>query len=194
MKLQEHLRRQLDFIRSSCVSFDQGYADESIRVAVCLRVLFHDTKLQTSLLTQMKARSVRILSTVPRVGPGAVLFSGMLRLVLPSGGVPKVSIALGDAPHKEMLSRDEWWDQVISVDARGSIRRKNVALCAADRDGGAHVDPRLTTEYKTLQDGFWKIVTRDPYTEVSVPDSHFVVLRQMGYEVLNSPDLVALAG
>ena len=176
------------------MSFDQGYADESIRIAVCLRVLFHDTKSQTSLLTQMKAGSVRILSTVPRVEPGTVLFSGMFRLVLPSGGVPKVSIALGDGPYKELLSRDEWWDQVIFVDPRATIRRRHVALCAADRDGGAHVDPGLTPEYKTLQDGVWKIATRDPYTQVSVPDSHFVLLRQMGYELLNSPDLLALAG
>lgn len=174
------------------MSFDQGYADESIRIAVCLRVLFHDTKSQTSLLTQMKARSARILSTVPRVEPGTVFFSGMFRLALPSGGVPKVSVALGDAPHKEMFSRDEWWDQIIFIDDRASIRRKDVALCAADRDGGAHVDPRLTPEYKTLQDGVWKIATRYPYSEVPVPDSHFVLLRQMGYEVLNSPDLLAL--
>jgi hypothetical protein len=202
MDLKEYLRRQLIFIENSCASFDRGCVDESIRMAVCLRVLFHDTKNQKSLLTQMGARQSRVLSTVPPLSPGAVIFSGMYRLILPVPGSLRVSVPLGEALHREFVLPDQWWDQVIYVGGspiRGGvpgpqlrIRRKDVVLCAANRDGGAHVDPRLTAEYRALVEGLWRATKGPPHTEISVPDDQFVLLRQMGYEVLNSPDLLAL--
>jgi hypothetical protein len=171
-------------------------------MAVCLRVLFHDTKNQKSLLTRMGARQARVLSTVPPLPPGAVMFYGMHRLILPVRGTPRISVPLGGASHKEFVQPDQWWEQVIYVGGspfRGGIpgpqlriRRKDVVLCAADRDGGAHVDPRLTAEYQALVEGLWRAKKGSPHTEFSVPDDQFVLLRQMGYEVLNSPDLVAL--
>jgi hypothetical protein len=202
MDLREYLRRQLIFIENSCGSFDRGCADESIRMAVCLRVLFHDTKNQRSLLTLMGARRTKLLSTVPPLRPGTVFFAGMYRLRLPVPGTPRVSVPLGEAPHKEFILPDDWWEQVIYVGGspiRGAvlgpqlkIRRKDVVLCAANRDGGAHVDPRLTAEYQALVEGLWRGTKGPPHTEISIPDDQFVLLRQMGYEVLNSPDLVAL--
>ena len=109
---------------------------------------------------------------------------------------------MGEAPHKEFVLPDHWWEQVIYVGGsliRGGvlgpqlkIRRKDVVLCAADRDGGAHVDPRLSAEYQALVEGLWRATKGPPRTEISLPDDQFVLLRQMGYEVLNSPDLAAL--
>ena len=202
MDLKEYLRRQLTFIENSCASFDRGCEDESIRMAVCLRVLFHDTKNQKSLLTRMGARQTGVLSTVPPLPTGAVLFTGMYRLILAVPGNPRISVPLGEAPHKEFVLPDHWWEQVIYVGGspmRGGvpgpqlrIRRKDIVLCAADRDGGAHVDPRLTAEYHALVEGLWRGTKGPPHTEISVLDDQFVLLRQMGYEVLNSPDLVAL--
>jgi len=203
MDLREYLRRELNFIENSCASFDRGCMDESIRMAVCLRVLFHDTRNQKSLLTRMGARQSKVLSTVPPMPPGAVIFSGMFRLILPVPGSPRVSVLLGEALHKQFVLPDQWWDQVIYVGGspfRGGvpgpqlrIRRKDVVLCAADRDGGAHVDPRLTTEYQALVEGLWRGTKGPPQSEVNVPDDQFVLLRQMGYEILNSPDLLALS-
>jgi hypothetical protein len=202
MDLREYLRRQLIFIENSCASFDRGCVDESIRMAVCLRVLFHDTTNQKSLLTRIGARQARVLSTVPPLRPGTVFFSGMHRLILPVPGTPRVSVWLGEAWHKEFVLADQWWEQVIYVGGRPirratpwvqlKIRRKDVVLCAANRDGGAHVDPRLTAEYQALVEGLWRATKGPPHTEISLPDDQFVLLRQMGYEVLNSPDLVAL--
>jgi len=202
MDLKEYLRRQLIFMENSCASFDRGCVDESIRMAVCLRVLFHDTRNQKSLLTRMDARQTRVLSTVPPARPGTVFPSGMHVLVLPVPGAPRVSVSLGRAPHKEFVLADQWWGQVIYVGGspiRGAtpgvqlnIQRRDVVLCAADRDGGAHVDPRLTPEYQALVEGLWWAAKGPPRTEISLPDDQFVLLRQMAYEVLNSPDLVAL--
>ena len=43
MDLLEHFQRHLKFIEASCVAYDQGDTYEALRIAVSLRVLFHDT-------------------------------------------------------------------------------------------------------------------------------------------------------
>ncbi len=47
------LKRQLGYLRRSCKIFDLGEHDEAIRIAVSLRVLLHQTKSSTSLLTHL---------------------------------------------------------------------------------------------------------------------------------------------
>ena len=81
------------------------------------------------------------------------------------------------------------------------LRRRDIVLAAANRDGGAHVDEKLTPEYERLLSpeavGFFygadihladgRIARPEPIT-----DTHLVYLRQMGYEVLESPPLHGL--
>ena len=45
LKLQ--LAKQIDFMKRSAESYDKGYEDEAVRLAVCIRVLLHDTKKST---------------------------------------------------------------------------------------------------------------------------------------------------
>jgi hypothetical protein len=47
------LDRQLKFMNRSCADFDKGEYDEAIRIALTIRVLVHDTRQSTSLLTHM---------------------------------------------------------------------------------------------------------------------------------------------
>lgn len=56
--------------------------------------------------------------------------------------------------------------------------------------GGAHVDEQLTKEYAALAaDGslgeLYFTISDD-----SIKEAHYVAIRQMAYEVLNSPDLL----
>ena len=70
------------------------------------------------------------------------------------------------------------------------LSRKNIVLTATNKDGGAHVDKKLTRAYETLAaDGAvgsfgWKI---EGVSQVfSITYAHLVSLRQMGFEVLRS--------
>ena len=65
--VKEQLRRQLGFIQTSCNSYDDGAHDEAVRIAVALRVLFHQNPPKShSLINQLSLRaSVKILSTFP---------------------------------------------------------------------------------------------------------------------------------
>ncbi len=40
----EQLKRHLGFLERSCAAYDSGHQEEALRIAVSLRVLFHDTQ------------------------------------------------------------------------------------------------------------------------------------------------------
>ena len=64
-RFRQRLRQQLSFIENSCAAYDSGETEEAIRVATCLRVLFHQTRNSTSLLTHLNATDVELFSTCP---------------------------------------------------------------------------------------------------------------------------------
>jgi hypothetical protein len=57
------LSRQLHFLSASCRSFDEGFPDEEIRIAQCIRVLMHDTRNQCSLLRHLNSKSIMLTSS-----------------------------------------------------------------------------------------------------------------------------------
>ncbi len=90
----------------------------------------------------------------------------------------------------------EWWNQVVFISGKTEATRKSLVLTAADRDGGAHVDTKLTMEYETLmttgERGWFHYQGEDGAFQ-PVMDAHLMYIRQMGFEVLNSPELLDLA-
>ena len=73
-----------------------------------------------------------------------------------------------------------------------------MVLAAAYKDGGAHVDAKLTADYETLmtsgERGFFHYQTTGETGNFKpIMDAHLVFLRQIGHELLSSPDLLALA-
>ena len=170
-------------------------------MATVMRVLFHDTKNQISLLTHLGAKpSVRLLNTHvrPPVEEGALLLfsSPMGRIQLSSDGRNRFFAPLGDVAETRLEIFQDWWTQEVWIEHPIRLTRKNIILTAADRDGGAHVDVRLTPEYEALSRegaaGTFTVQRNGAVTVTPITDAHFVCLRQMGYEVLNSPDLRAL--
>ena len=90
-----------------------------------------------------------------------------------------------------------WWNQVVYIHGSLHATRKQLVLGAAHKDGGAHVDSALTNEYEALmmtgeRGLFWYAPTGDgPFKPVK--NEHLLYIRQMGFELMNSPDLLALA-
>jgi hypothetical protein len=89
----------------------------------------------------------------------------------------------------------DWWNQTVYISGKTRCSRKDLVLTAADKDGGAHVDAALTEYYKVLmtsgQLGF--IRAGENGTFQPIIDAHLGYLRQIGHEILNSPELLALA-
>lgn len=195
---KEQLKRQIGFLNLSCAAFDHGFQDEAIRIAMVLRVVFHQTRNSTALLTHFGNPQINLLSTVPESSKESVFFDGITGMAVGGSG-PKYIALLGDAPTQCLLPFASWWNQTIFVRNSARATRKLTVLGATNKDGGAHVDPKLNKEYelaisvgRSLQ-----VVMADEDGEnearIEYPSgSHYAALRQMGFEVLASPDFVAL--
>ena len=194
MDLFDHLQRQLNFIRHSCDSYDRGFRDEAIRIAQQVRVMIHQTRSSTSLLTQLNATHIRLLTTVPPVSQNTVFWDGMsFMMATVKDNTPSFNVdaALAGGPFQKLFPVDAWWNQLLYVRNDIRITRRNLVLTAANKDGGAHIDPNLTAEYRELTQGLWKVVTES--TETPVLDSQLYFLRQIGHEILHSSDLQQMA-
>ena len=203
--VRSQLRSHLQFLEHSCSAFDQGYTDEAARIAVALRVLFHSTKNQRSVLERLDATNIVMLSTSthyspPVLEPGlkaAEFFWGLAPITMNAAGIC-LAAELQDATTRDWLPFPEWWDQqVIFVvpPANARLTRKWVVINVADKQG-AHVDPNLTPEYRSLalQPNMEFQFHRGPAVESgSLRGADRVALRQMAYEVLSSPEILRYA-
>jgi hypothetical protein len=199
----QQLNRQLGFLETSCREYDAGNHDEAIRIATALRVMFHHTANSTSLLVHLGATSIKMLST-----------AGKRTREHPRGYWPPlvhidIDVAqktisarptFNDRPaaHR-MLPFSAWWEgEVIYAADHRRIKRKSLVLDAANKDGGAHVDANVPPGYGFFLDGagfsFAVEPVNGPRTESHLVNAHLACLRQIAYEVLNSPDLLKVAG
>ena len=196
------LSKQLGFLARSCASFDAGHFDEAIRIATVLRILFHETRNSTSLLSHLGASHMRLLSTSldiaaktkdPRLGGGRLeMFNGMGRYS--PGGNPPYYPKRGNAYSRRLVKASDWWCEIVSVlDTNTQLARKDVVLAAADKHGGAHVDASLPPAYERLIESpdLGSLVLKGGEV-VPIGGHHYVALRQMGYEILHSLELTAL--
>jgi len=204
VSIPRQLARQLQFLVHSCEAYDNGFRDEALRLAVVLRVLFHSTKQQTSVLKHLTREDIALLSTcriysAPVQQPNSAtvdFFFGIVPISIGPAGVA-FSSPLGAAEHRLALPFSEWWSQIIfKTPQTGLVTRSILVTTAADKEG-AHVDPQLTPEYAAMvvSPHVSSKTSRDP-SEAAKPltDAHHAALRQISYEVLNSPELLALAG
>lgn len=184
------------FLERSCASYDAGHRDEAIRIATIIRVLIHNTKASTSLLKHLNATTINLLSTTFEPSPQTVSFVGlgMMRI---GGENSEYFPQLGGGPISEFIPVSKWWGQVVMVlDGKHRISRRDIVLAAANKDGGAHVDDKLSADYVALAKdgavGMFVYETLGARTEAPIQGAHLVSLRQMAYEILSSPDLQRL--
>jgi hypothetical protein len=201
-RFKEHLASQLRFIEKSCQSFDAGDDAEAQRIALALRVIFKQTRTSISLLTHLGAHGITMLSTAcSPVAPGTVTApSNLTSLVIrvTDGGTTFTSTApLENARMKRLIPFTDWWDtEVICLTAGVQMTRKALISAVADQDGGAHVDGVLEPQYATIKAGAGLVAIFQPAdgnpVEIPLEGHHVATVRQIGFEALNSPDLLAL--
>lgn len=200
---KDHLARQLRFIERSCEVYDEGYADEAIQIAVRIRVIVHQGgKNRRSLLQHLHSGRVPLLTT----SEGAperedlLLYDGLASFRASSDG-QSVSSFYGPGEdntlHREYIKADMWWKQVVLFAEGTPYSRRDIVLGVAEQEGGAHVASAPTAEYqKLMTPGLtWNLVEVADGVETITPsmDIRFKYVRQMAYELLNSPELLTLA-
>lgn len=196
--LVDHVRRQMNFIITSCSAYDAGLRAEAVRIASAARVLFHDTRNSRSLLrTQLGMAGLRLRSTaVPVVGPAAH-FPGFIGLEPDTSSFRHYG---DDVPDDKQVDVETWWSKepILKLSKRDElITRKHLILAAANTDGGAHVDSRRTVEYQRLEAGL-NIKLEVGYCDgtrgtISLRYANLAALRQIGHEILTSKELAEMA-
>jgi hypothetical protein len=193
MNFNEHLKKQLGFLERSCQSYDQGFHDEAIRIATVIRVLTHNTKSSTSLLKHLNSTTIQLLSTCPDTTTAKTLiFYGMGVSRMSGNGECSYFPSLGDSPVNDFVPVSKWWTQTIFIlNTKTRLTRKDIVLAAANKDGGAHVDKKLSPDYEALSNdgsvGTFSYSSNGKESSIDVQNAHLVALRQMGFEILNSP-------
>ncbi len=112
----------------------------------------------------------------------------------PSSSAPK----LGTPRNKRFVAYDFWWNgDCVYLSGQTKLKRRDLVLHAASRAEGATRAEELPESYPLLIEGNpWRALTRRPGmadSEVAVYHGHLASLRQVAHEVLNSPELRALA-
>lgn len=197
MAAKEQLQTQLRLIESACGSYDGGLHEAALHIAVALRVLIHETPKSHSLLGQLGSRnSLKLLSTFPELKIEPARADGVLAETITFGvGIGPFGFqpSLGNSSDKHYLSVDAWWNEVIH-EFRQRFSRADIILAAANQDGGAHVAPNPAQKTVLLRGSLGTLTTTTSRgTEKrELTNPHFSLIRQFGFEILNSPDLRAL--
>jgi hypothetical protein len=194
----EHLLDQLSFLEESGRAFDAGRVGEAKRLAVVVRVLLHDTAKSKSLLGQMKLKErMSYLNTSGPYNPRNLLpHMGLVSLKMTTGsseGGTEYVALLGDRPPDFMrqTSFNHWWDEIVIKDDQGEMwTRRQITLHLSNKEGGAHVDERLTAKYDRLANDNalgWMYVYTEP-TGSSVEraakgNPAYASMRQVAYEL-----------
>jgi len=184
-RVLKQLPRQLNYLMNSCENFDEGQHEESVRIAVTLRTLFHDTKKSTSLLKLLGIKNdIKIASTCrpTKVVKQHQYFAHDPLTYLDEK--KKMKPILATKEEAWFIPVIDWWEKyaIVILVPGVCVSRKAIVLAAANRDGGTHVG-EYTDEYEYLDQGFWQS-GNSWYNE-----HQFILLRQLAFEVINSPDI-----
>jgi hypothetical protein len=134
-----------------------------------------------------------------RAGWHPVFFSGMGEHTISTDpGKSKFLPRLIMPSSPTYLPADRWWTQTVFVLNGEHTTRQQIVLGAADTGGGAHVDKSLDPDYeKVARNGALGMYEHSSPSGITflqpVTNVHLACLRQMGFELLKSPELVNLA-
>ena len=157
-ELRDHLWEQIQFLRASTASFDNGFEGEAKRLATTIRVLFHDTKMSKSLLQQITMKQhLQMLDTAPADHPNNLLpYQGLvvMKLQAPPGQSASISFTiLGEVKPLIDAAAD-----------RPTAKMTYVPRCSAPEGGGPFLSSEVSFtkwwEGTVIRDGSGQLFTR----------------------------------
>ncbi|MEJ7759555.1 MAG: SEC-C metal-binding domain-containing protein [Gemmatimonadaceae bacterium] len=182
---------QWAFLRKSCAAFDAGDETEAKRIATSLRILLHDTKRSTSLLTQLKLKDALFFDTAENVNNDNLLPTFGLVLAHYTGTdcrfVAPIEKPLGRPIW--MIPFEYWWrKRVVRVPEQFELTRADLVLTLADQDGGAHADDAIEERYYRLsrENAMGYTFTLSDGPSIPVSGVERASVRQIAHECLVS--------
>ncbi len=197
-ELIDHLNKQVSFLSRSCDAYDQKFEDEACRIAVAIRVLAHDTKNSTSILNHLKLKNkIDFWDSADPIIPNNLVSSPALVYLQ-----MKVENGVAQNTYEPKLENSpsglngswqgfqHWWpSQVVLKDKnKKEFSRKDLILNLSNKDGGAHVDQKLTPDFAKLlklNSTGWQKMENGKFSDFD-NNCVYASVRQIGYEVLKS--------
>jgi len=192
-ELMEFLSEQIHFLKESCVSYDKGMTGEAKRLAVVIRVLLHDTSHSISLLNQLDSKNILFFDTsIPFNTENLLSHQGLTMIINGPDGAEYIPRCLAPprpelSPQKQ-LEFEKWWKGTVLIDKeRNEFSRKDLVLNLCDKEGGAHVDPKLDPRFAKLTRDHsmgWVYVTTEK--KEPIEPIELASIRQIAHEILLS--------
>jgi len=189
-EFKQHLREQIGFLLRSCEAYDNGYTDEAKRIATILRILFHDTQKSKSLLCLLGLKdNLALFDSSSKYDPNNLVPHDGLTALKIGGGkttyIPRLE-EMDELRRKGQKFFPKWWNHVVIVDKhKHSFTRRDLILAITNKDGGAHIDPKLDEGYAKLTRGNsmgW--VSTDGVNEEPVLPVELASVRQIAHEAI----------
>jgi hypothetical protein len=165
-QLLEHFEEQIEFLERSNATFDEGHLSEAKRMAVPLRVLFHNTRMSHALIHQLGFdQTLTWVDTCGMPDPknmlpqwGLVIMGMRLETNevffeprLDGGAPSRIRTKTLQLPRGSRILLDEWWTEPVVKDASHALfSRKDFVLALSNKEGGAHVDPEISESYNRI--------------------------------------------
>jgi hypothetical protein len=205
-ELLELLEEEIGYLERSNEAFDQGHESEAKRLAVTLRLLFHNTNRSHALINQLDLQdTLTWVDTAGMPDPNNLNTTfGLIQMgirIEDGKGEPLYRAKLGDYPPTRMrttvgnLPRGSrvylgaWWTNPVMKDSDGTLFcRKDFVLALANQEGGAHVDRQSEAAYDKLAKSNSMGWTYQEGDAPEIPLSNPVLpsVRQISYEVVES--------
>ncbi|HIJ57427.1 MAG TPA: hypothetical protein HPQ03_15085 [Deltaproteobacteria bacterium] len=194
-RFQYSLKRQLKLLWQSCRNFDDSNTDVAIQMAVILRIIFHTTKMSTSLLTHLKSEHINLLSTCPEIATGRSsegIYEG--GLTISKRGLWVAS--LDESSVRRQISFQDWWiSDIVCIYSGIKYNRRKIVLDIANKGDGAHVVKKVPNHLEKFIKGHWTVTEHSPngkVTKIPSSDQNYQYIRQIAYEALHSEELLEL--
>lgn len=183
------LKEQLSLIEAYCKLYDDGMHYVAKDIATKIRILFHNTDNSKALVKQLKLDHVNLFCSAEKYDPkNLITFLGLTNIQHCVGKGWSIGVDL-KVERLSPINQQNWWNsKVIIKDTKDNkFTRKKIILFAANKDGGAHVDPEIDNEYYDLIKGF-----ASGFKITSENGSHLpmnpipATIRKIAFEVLES--------
>jgi hypothetical protein len=213
LELAQRLDEKLRQLEAATRDYDGGTVDDAVRIATSLRAIFHQTRQTTSLLGQLQARLVKVMTSVDKPPYPQDWYSPLAdieamfdykQIVVGPSPLHQPPNALEPTRYRPMLDRKkltrqvqaaEWWGNEPVIIMHGKkTTRKDIVLWAANGARGSDDVASPGADRPHLAKRVKIAIDRDLIgPEIKVKDAYFAALWQMAYEVLKSPELTKLA-
>jgi hypothetical protein len=156
--LEMKLREQFELLTQLGIMYDTVSPVAALPLATSLRVILHNMGSSHAILHQLgldQKLAFRDTSAHPIPGNLLLAHDGLVVMKMTSGVggsfVPRLEVP-GSETNNPDLRFSEWWQQMVLRDAKGRTwTRERLVLDLANKEGGAHLDPKQPASIRALE-------------------------------------------